>query len=156
MKEIYDRNIAKEWFKYGLSKDDDFFMRFMIYWLAFNWLYNERGERKEHEKISRFYEDHKRLFDKYDPFSDPAIEIFQKGPVDDGRDPEYSHSDLNYRGVKRNDACSLLLTMYCVRCNLFHGSKSLRCQRDQDLVRDSATILGGYLKALLEDDGFHE
>ena len=32
--ELFDRNIAEEWYQYGLKAGDDFFMRFMMHWLV--------------------------------------------------------------------------------------------------------------------------
>ena len=53
----------------------------------------------------------------------------------------------NAQGVERLE--SLFLTIYQVRCNLFHGSKSLHIDRDIQLVRAASIILENYLKALL-------
>lgn len=52
---------------------------------------------------------------------------------------------------RRTQVESLLITIYQVRCNLFHGSKSLHNPRDLELVRSSSIILEGYLKAYLID-----
>jgi len=46
---------------------------------------------------------------------------------------------------------SLFMTMYRVRCNLFHGMKRPNAERDYNLVRDSATILEECLPALMVD-----
>lgn len=144
--EPYKRNIALEWYQYGLEKGDDFFMRFMMHWVAFNWLYNSEGEDLEWDNIYKYFRRNKARLEKYDAFSSPAIEIFMEGPV---YGKNMAASKENYEGVKQNNTYSLIKTLYCVRCNLFHGSKSLMIERDQDLVRASAVILEGYLKALL-------
>ena len=39
--EIFERNIAEEWYQYGLKSGDDIFMRFMMHWMLFllsHWL----------------------------------------------------------------------------------------------------------------------
>jgi len=145
--DLYKRNIALEWYQYGLEKGDDFFMRFMMHWVAFNWLYNSEPGKSERYKIQQYYEHHSVKFNKFDAFSSPAITVFLEGPV---YGDEYSES--NYRGVKRCDTKKLLMTLYAVRCNLFHGSKSLMIERDQELVRASACVLEGYLKVLLTNN----
>ena len=53
--------------------------------------------------------------------------------------------------LKEHNVEALLMTLYQVRCNLFHGSKSLRVERDRELVRASANILEKYMEALVTD-----
>lgn len=63
---IYERNIAKEWYQYGLEHHDDFFMRFMMHWIAFNWLYSsEENGSSEREMIRLYYQNNQHQFDKY-------------------------------------------------------------------------------------------
>ena len=147
---LYERNIALEWYQYGLEKSDDFFMRFMMHWVAFNWLYNsEEGESTERGKIRQYYFHNKHIFAKYDAFSTPDIAVFLEGPVYGSVDPKKAKDD--YEGVKNKDIRCLLMTLYRVRCNLFHGSKSLMVERDQALVRASANVLEGYLRVLMDN-----
>ena len=145
---LYPRNVALEWYQYGLEKEDDFFIRFMMHWVAFNWLYNGEYDDLECDRIRSFYYHNKTKFERFDAFSNPAIEIFKEGPVY-GRDS--GSSEKNYEGVMKKQILPLIRTLYTVRCNLFHGSKRLVIQRDQELVRASAVILEGYLKELLSD-----
>ena len=146
---IYERNIALEWYQYGLEHKDDFFMRFMMHWIAFNWLYSSEDGQSEREKIKSYYEKNYKRF-KYDPFGSVDIKIFMESPIYDGKTARANVHD--YEGVKSGNAKSLLMSLYQVRCNLFHGSKSLRIERDRDLVRASANILEKYLEALLKDE----
>ena len=99
------------------------------------------------DNIRSYFLHNKAKFEQYDAFSAPGIDVFLEGPVY-GRNMQASGK--NFEGVKRKDHLSLIKTLYCVRCNLFHGSKSLVCDRDQRLVRASADILEGYLNAILE------
>lgn len=149
--EIYERNIAAEWYQYGLKTGDDFFMRFMMHWIGFNWLYNQIPGRDERQKIKKFYEQNRNSFDKVDPFSMPEIDVFLKNAVFDMAKGE--PRTVDYQNLKRYSVEALLLTLYQVRCNLFHGSKSLRVERDKDLVRASADILEKYMKVLVEEIG---
>ena len=45
---------------------------------------------------------------------------------------------------------SLILTIYHVRCHLFHGSKSLKIDRYVELVRASSIILEDYIREVLK------
>ena len=146
---IYNRNIAKEWYQRGLKYQDDDFTRFMMYWIAFNWLYGEEsGEEFERGKIVKYYKKHRNKFDKYDPFGDPIINCFYEGPIYSDKSERDTTED--FAGIKHQKATHLLLSIYQVRCNLFHGSKQLRVPRDQELVKASANILVRYLEHLVE------
>ena len=146
---IYNRNITKEWYQRGLQIQDDDFTRFMMYWIAFNWLYDAETDKEfERAKIAQFYKEHMEKFDKYDPFLSPDIEVFMEGKVYSDKSDKDTTDD--FIGIKRNKAECLLGSIYQVRCNLFHGSKQLRVERDQKLVKASANILEKYLEHLVE------
>lgn len=81
--EIFERNIAEEWYQYGLKSGDDFFMRFMMHWIGFNWLYNQIGGSDERTKIKDFYNQNRKKFDKVDPFNLTDINVFLEGAVFD-------------------------------------------------------------------------
>ena len=145
-------NYASEWFEYGL-KEDDSIIKFMMHWIAFNWLYSECRREQERSNIKMFcYQNYDRL-SAYDAFSSDAFQVFKEAPVRDetsGRtDRSLYISMLEDRGEKR--LVSLFLTLYQVRCNLFHGSKSLHVKRDIELVRAASVILEGYMNALLSE-----
>lgn len=148
-----EKQYALEWYNYGLEKGDDKIVKFMMHWIAFNWLYSECRQESDDKNIEEFC---KRNFDKlsrYDAFGTGAFLVFADGPV---RDEAHGYSrEGRYRrmmnGTDLEGVTNLLLTIYQVRCNLFHGSKSLYIERDIELVHSSATIMEGYLKALLID-----
>lgn len=147
--EIFERNIAKEWYQYGLKSGDDFFMRFMMHWIGFNWLYNQIGGSDERTKIKDFYNQNRKKFDKVDPFNLTDINAFLEGAVFDVA--KGCPHTRDYEKLKEYNVEALLMTLYQVRCNLFHGSKSLRVKRDRELVRASANILEKYMEALVTD-----
>lgn len=152
-----EKNYALEWYKYGLEKNDDAIVKFMMHWIAFNWLYSayrHSSRTLESEAIKTFCEERYDELSKFDAFKSPAIAIFLEKPVHDvfkGRvtaDGTERYYSLVYdSGLEK--LTSLILTIYHVRCNLFHGSKSLVIDRDVDLVRASSIILEGYLRAAL-------
>ena len=152
MTSLSEKNNALDWYRYGLERNDDFFSRFIMHWIAFNWLYAEFAQQSESEKESiklccLFYMD---KLKKYDAFSTDAIQIFMEAPVIDSRDGEHKYHRKQYqRVVKEHSIVDLFWTMYQVRCNLFHGAKSIFRERDIALVRASAELLEGYLKAIL-------
>ena len=150
------KNYALEWYKYGLEKKDDSIIKFMMHWIAFNWLYSEyrHFETSEKNAIREFCREHYNELAEFDAFSTDAIKVFLEEPVHDVMSASTRISGINqYRSLKEDDGLtrltSLFLTIYQVRCNLFHGSKSLHIERDVELVRSSAVILEGYLKSVL-------
>ena len=158
------RDNAHAWYEYALRTGDDSVARFMMHWIAFNWIYCNSGPRSEKRQIERLCEMRYEDLRRYDPFSDAAsIEVFMRLPVLDGRGASHRHDDprrpsemdpwqlheaiRNCQGLERIQC--LLLAIYQVRCNLFHGSKDPDDMRDLELVRSSATIMQGYMEALL-------
>lgn len=148
-----EKNYALDWYRYGLEKGDDFFVKFMMHWIAFNWLYSEYYDRDELQKIKTFCEANYYKLSRYNPFDTDAFQIFLEKPIRDIiRGREYT---IIYESLKKDNGLkrvkSLFCTMYHIRCNLFHGSKSFMLERDRRLVSASAEILEGYLKALLTE-----
>ncbi len=147
-----ETNNALDWYRFGLEREDDFFCRFIMHWIAFNWLYAEFAQQSESEKESiklccLYYME---KLKKYDAFSTEAIHIFLEAPVVDSRIGEKKcHLKQYRRVVEENSIVDLFYMMYQVRCNLFHGAKSIFRERDVELVRASAELLEGYLKAIL-------
>ena len=153
-----EKNYAREWFEYGRAHKDDRVMHFMMMWLAFNWLYNQERHSSvittETAAIRSYCERHQQILMNYYPYASPSISCFLIDPVQDAisgsprNDLFGDLKDHTSTPLKRLQA--LLLTIYQVRCNLFHGSKSLHIQRDMELVKASGDILEGYLKEILE------
>lgn len=157
-----DRTInALKWYQYGIEHDKDFISKFMMHWIAFNWMYSDCGNDSERQNIKSFCwrKDNRKKLELYDPFETDAIEVFKEGPVlnvggeESNDDPdELWKSIANGRNNSTQRAIDLLLTIYQVRCNLFHGSKSPNDDRDLKLVEASAEIMHEYLKRLLSDN----
>ena len=160
---------AEQWYKYGHEAEDDV-ARFMFFWISFNWLYNAheyqryrpeffhpadyRGDPSERELILNCVDDLFERLKQYTPFSKEEFQVFDTRAVQDeksGRvrkiDFELLHSDLEEERIR-----GMFLTLYQVRCNLFHGSKVLRSGRDDDLICSGAQILEGYLSTLFSDN----
>ena len=152
-----EKDYALEWYRYGLEKNDDAIVKFMMHWIAFNWLYSEcrrSSKSYESEAIEKYCEKNYGKLSKFDAFHSPAIAVFLEKPVHDvfkgtiTADGTARYNSLIYdSGLKQ--LTSLIMTIYHVRCNLFHGSKSLIIPRDVELVRASSIILEGYLRTVL-------
>lgn len=152
-----DINYALEWYRYGLNNQDDAVFRFMMHWIAFNWLYSEYRydpDTSEKDAIREYCRVHYRELSRFDAFSTDAISVFLKEPVRDIVSGFVRSNGTRQFSLLRESEgltrmTSLILTIYQVRCNLFHGSKSLRIERDLELVHASAAIMEGYLRAVL-------
>ena len=153
-------NYALEWYNYGLQRGDDAIVKFMMHWIAFNWLYGEYKygrEMNETQAIREFCRYHYKKLSRYNAFKTKEINIFMEGPVMSiASGMMTDEGTRDYKKVVRGEGLeritALLLTIYRVRCNLFHGSKSLMIQRDRDLVHAASVLLEGYLKAVLAEE----
>ena len=151
-----DLEYALDWYDYGIKNRDDAIIRFMMYWIAFNWLYSACEGEHDADKIEEFCE---RYFDRlsgYPAFETEEFEVLRQKPIANVRTGGRNgwlrrrlYSDDELLRMK-----GLFRTIYHVRCNLFHGSKSIHNERDMNLVRASGIILEGYLKASLPDRSF--
>lgn len=148
-----DIEYALEWYGYGLKKGNDWVIKFMMHWIAFNWLYGQCEQGDEVANIREFCRKKVDDLARYDAFKDEAFREFKKRPITGMKNGKEITYDGIYRNLSRgsdlNRITNLLLSIYQVRCNLFHGSKSLRIEHDRELVHSSAIILEGYLKELL-------
>ncbi len=151
------RNYALEWYTYGRNNNYDEIIKFMMHWIAFNWLYSgyqRYNETSEAEAIKIYCEENYDKLSRFNAFESPAINIFKEAPVADAR-----YGGVTKKGRERFKALceedgleqltSLMLTLYQVRCNLFHGSKSLMIERDVELIKSSSVILEEYLGTVL-------
>lgn len=164
------------WYKFGIEHNNPFFVKFMTLWFAFNCEYknypgilrddngNPRLDRNskqiddvEYMKITEWCDARKKKLESiYDEvFKSPLIDIFMEKEVDDMRKEHATrinrenYNVLKYSVDEYERTLALFQTMYQVRCNLFHGSKSPNVERDFELVRCSGEILEIYLKQFL-------
>lgn len=148
---------------------------FTCYFIAFNALYNSvceqcpKVEKKnnalnnfpldyyscpsakhchERDKIKRYYDSTKYAWDKIHPY-----EIIKE-------DSEYltlvmKNNKKSYKALEKNlkekNIETLILSVYQVRCNLFHGSKDMMNDRDHNLIKDGALILRIFLHTIYPD-----
>ena len=171
-----ERNIGNEWYEYASKENENYFVRFMMYWVAFNWLYEEYRKYSEDTKDSEYtkdFEDTKgckdekliiqKFLDDNDQrnlialeslniFTNPqyqqAIDVLTEEPIVDARTfkPKRYYKD---QVVNNESILDLIYIIYHIRCNLFHGAKSPSAPRNGALVEAAATILDVFLKKLL-------
>ena len=177
-KKIHTQSIVNSdlnaWYKFGVEHNNPFFIKFMTLWFAFNCMYkkypgihtykdeksNEIKTRDdvEYEKINEWCNDEinkkklQLLHNKI--FKSPLIEIFKEKPVIDMKKGfETKANKKNFNNLISsnydNQIHGLFQTMYQIRCNLFHGSKSPDDNRDLELVRCSGEILELCLNAFI-------
>ena len=70
----------------------------------------------------------------------------RKGYLTDDNETDFENLTKE-EGIEQSKA--LFQTIYQVRCNLLHGSKSPDEKRDIDLVRCSGEIMEIYMKAIM-------
>ena len=171
---------ARAWYDYAVKTGDDSVARFMMHWIAFNFMYSERcayrdGRRNtEREQIERLCRDKYGDLKQCKLFVDPEAmkklleypvlkgrrcphgNIEPQMPADRHKDPHdmdpYELWGVVCRGGGLLRIQCILLTLYQVRCNLFHGSKDPDYPRDRELIREAATIMQGCMEALLHID----
>ena len=130
---------VKEWIDRG-DKEENYIFKFFCYFVAFNWLYNqETDENKEYERVKAYVEKKISKWDDYHPFL--SLNQEWKWPVRDDKKGDVK----SYIKNEEDDTVKLFLQIYQVRCNLFHGSKSMRTDRNKVLVEDSCKILHDFL-----------
>lgn len=159
---------AKQWYEYGCA-EPDYLVRFMLFWIAFNWLYNqkkyyhcrpdffhksENDDPSEREQILNFVDDAYEKIREYNAFNVRDIITFKREAIinertGDARIDDYKKLRSN---IEKKRIYGLFLTLYQVRCNLFHGSKSAKPGgRDGEIVHAASVILKGYLDTILNE-----
>ena len=147
---------ARDWFERGCCSNDPV-VKFMMHWIAFNWLYRGCDKDGEKTKIIEFVNDNFLTLEHFNAFSTPDFEVFRERPVNGiyhQRVITYNreYNDLIGGCGRKKKVKSLFITIYHVRCNLFHGSKSLLIPGEVRLICAAANILEGYMAALLDEN----
>ena len=178
MNEKNDIYIAKEWFSFARNIDNmdnqkDIF-EFIIYWIAFNRLYNSFSNKAfEWEKIREYigdkYKSNPKYFKKlYNSTNNSDINILIKYPILNKGENICENIDyMNKRILNEREEWSLTIyqdyhkknksndeekskdlfeMIYKVRCNLIHGGKEVDVERDRELIRASRNIMKSFLE----------
>lgn len=139
--------------------EEDYFDKFVYGFFALNALYSEyfvgedmgeKGAIKELFKANydRNQKDLAAIFDtpEYEYFCnrapivnmryDPSV---GKGSPDTRRDSEIIRERIPWKSSR-----SMLLILYQIRCNLFHGNKSFGSSNDQEVMKNASELLLRY------------
>ena len=141
--------------------EKDCFDKFVYGFFAFNALYSEFYLREKYEKdaIKAFFDAHydgnqgalKEIFDT------PEYEYFcNRAPIRDMRNDTISwraKDDLEKIREKntRKSTKAMLMILYQIRCNLFHGDKSFTNLNDQEIMKNASELLLRYNTIFLND-----
>ncbi len=151
-------HIAREWFTASVGGliGQGQFSSFITVWIAFNALYallfgNQDSERKQVRAVGSW---------------PPAIDIHRSALA--LSDYQHSIAVLAQNGVYNflsnrveriadtTDLCQVLSAVYLVRCNLFHGRKTVTNMRDHDLVEAARLITYRLVGGLLNNSTIWE
>ena len=123
--------IPQEWFQRAKEECDPYF-KFISIYVALNFLYNADMSGNERKRMCRYLCNE--VGEHSYQWKIASNSEFIKSPVVDMK-------DSNPYSVKEGDFESLFSAIYTVRCNLFHGNKSLGDLRDKALVQEAADVL---------------
>jgi hypothetical protein len=150
------REAAIRWVRKG-QQETDVFDRFVALWFAFNALYNAYFEGDERAAIREL------LYESGSPLTSGWCAAFLRNPGVVFFGQRIIRSVHRYGQDSTEDAVrvrnrseppkrrvvKLVMILYLVRCNLFHGAKDYAREADQEVVRRAAELLEPILKAFL-------
>ena len=127
---------VKEWISRANKEIAGSVNQFVCLYIAFNHLYDAEQGTREIERIKKYG---KKIYSQnnYNPYS--VIDI--KSELLKGVLSERTNMRTDTEKLTQQDIDELLTSLYYVRCNLFHGSKSMEDSRSVGLVKDCCTIL---------------
>ena len=137
-----------EWIKRAEQEKEGSIFQFISYYIAFNHLYsgeiynysNNRGELNLLKKyIGRIVKTC-----EFNPFGNLSSDSELLISVSS----EKNNKKTDTIRLQEKDINELFTSIYYVRCNLFHGSKSMHNERNKKLVFDSCKVLRSLFNAL--------
>lgn len=153
-KEYNIERIGYLWYEYGCKNREPSYVRFLAHWMAFNWLYSNFPGDDERSKIESFLNHYYSCIEANTDFNNPIYKPFFCKEVIDMKYKNSYWSKKNFQTLinphqpMKDRINALFMTMYQVRCNLFHGQKNPESSRDRELVESTAIILEHYIGAI--------
>lgn len=130
-------------------------------WMAFNALYGGEPDRRERARVMasvRRYFGERAALRVLRAVTKPVDRILEIPPADmllNRWDPNFRAASQRCAGLYRNSKessvgrlAAVAGVLYQIRCNLLHGSKDPRNERDLMLVRESVSVLRELVPAL--------
>ena len=143
-------SFVQGWYARG-KQESDIVFKFVSYFIAFNFLYNERNDNPESERVMQYAENKiKQLYITEDIFHllSSESEFFKDGYHSCRRD-----SIIPKLNSRQSNISDLFYAIYKIRCNLFHGSKTMESKRDKGLVADATKVLDDFIGKWIKANG---
>ncbi len=131
-------DIAREWLNKA-KHSSNVYDRFISAYIALNFLYGGMPGKSECKRMIKCLNEIC-INHGINPFSF-SIDEYYKLPIVDMRPDKNDKSQI----AKKGNRVSLFKAIYQVRCNLFHGNKSLYDERDKRLVSQGSDVIIGIL-----------
>lgn len=153
---VSNKNYVLKWIEKS-QKEEDYFDKFVYGFFALNALYSIYYEGDERRAIKMLFEasvkDHREEYRKilytpeYEYFCNrPAIKNCKYNPYKENPGRKDTSSDtmkLPERSVIGSNR-AMLMILYQIRCNLFHGNKSFGDENDQEILKNASELLLQY------------
>lgn len=149
-------NLIKRWFEKS-KRQRNSFDKFISLWISFNAFYAaEHLQKSEKQQLNNINNEYKKVFSGLvhsNPRSFQDLKTYiETKPRNTGfiQDLRFSVGREKYKRRYLNIAslCEYLDCVYQVRCNLFHGGKSLEDGQDEEIVRRSYKSMTIFLKEI--------
>lgn len=141
---------VKDWLNRANKERDNDIYRFFCYFIAFNFSYNENCiEQSEYMRVRQYIHAVCEKFADFDPYGQLPNDAEILKSVKCAKNIKYSVSQT---ALDQKCAPTLYENIYHVRCNLFHGSKNMRSDRDKKLICESCVLLKYLLSSFLIDN----
>lgn len=127
---------CKEWISRAENEDLNSIYQFMCYYIAINHLYDSLQGGNELDRFIRYIQSVVQNHN-YSPFS----VLTNNSEILKGVKSERKQRRTDKAKLSNGDIDELVTSIYYVRCNLFHGSKSMNSPRSQGLIADCCKIL---------------
>lgn len=144
-----DIEFIREWFERAEQCNDDI-DKFICYYIAFNHLYGAEVDY-EAKKVGELDLIHKCVRKYMQQGYNPYEYISSESELMKGvQSQRYKSKKTRATRLRRLDIKELFTSIYYVRCNLFHGAKSMSNDRNIELIKDSWPILRTLLLLVVE------
>lgn len=153
MNEDQVKELVRSWYKSKAKNEKDDYFKLLCLWICFNaWLSFISSEDSDSKMLNKF------LKNKLNAELKTAYENMSKTTtgLQALKDLVTMSPILDSRGIKpavviidENDQENIVWGIYRVRCNLFHGGKTLNDSRDRKLVACVNRILDKWMSELI-------
>ncbi len=131
----------------------DPWLDFMLCWVIFDAYLTEISQSGlDRDKLIIFYQNScdfkSRILAKWNSLSGCAIKLKELSPIQDMR----PNSNKMVHLQDENDLAQVFGFVYQIRCNLFHGAKDVKSERDAELVRRGAKFMRNSIDFWMKGD----